>query len=551
MSSIASPGNVDAAFEELSPLGRYNLVQYVVLLLAIWPIPMNYFSVVFQGQSNSFHCSQIYTTNRTSVAYETNSSFSSTCGLPSNEYESNSTATNGSCDAFDVEYLLPKDRSFVSDFDLVCDRAYLAGFSTMMITLGNLIGAFFFPYFSDRYGRKPVIVVTYSLAAMSSLGLALSINFEMLVVFKFLLGFFLQGSEAPTVSAIAETFVKRHRAIFFAFGGGTNWAVASLALGPIAYMLQNYSWKVQQFAISAFSIHIIVILLIFDETLRWLSANGRRDRVRAVLKRAAKWNGRNLEQVITAYNTPTDDHSGTDMNDIVNSNKPDLESFQPLTTTQDHSTNEERLTMKHLFTDPMLRRHMLFNMVAWFFNSLIYFALTLMSSELHGSIYINYSLSIIIEIPACIYCLYFLDKFGRRWSFLFLSLVTGVALIAVALAWEFAPDQGILIIILTCIGKFGVTGSYTVIYMYTPELFPTNLRNVGMGVGYFCARIGGMLSPFAELLQKHAAYGPGLVFGVSSLILSVGSLFLPETTDKELPQTLAEMKNWDKKKTRK
>lgn len=38
-----------------------------------------------------------------------------------------------------------------------------------------------------------------------------------------------------------------------------------------------------------------------DESLRWLAANGLRERVMKILEKASKWNGRNLEDVITAF----------------------------------------------------------------------------------------------------------------------------------------------------------------------------------------------------------------------------------------------------------
>ena len=47
-----------------------------------------------------------------------------------------------------------------------------------------------------------------------------------------------------------------------------------------------------------------------------------------------------------------------------------------------------------------------------------------------------------------------------------------------------------IIITLSMIGKLAITISYGVIYIYTTELFPTEIRNAGVGSSSLCARIG-------------------------------------------------------------
>ena len=54
------------------------------------------------------------------------------------------------------------------------------------------------------------------------------------------------------------------------------------------------------------------------------------------------------------------------------------------------------------------------------------------------------------------------------------------------------------------IGKFAITCSFAIIYVYAAEMFPTVVRNVGMGSSSMFARVGGMLAPFIgrELVSK-------------------------------------------------
>lgn len=66
------------------------------------------------------------------------------------------------------------------------------------------------------------------------------------------------------------------------------------------------------------------------------------------------------------------------------------------------------------------------------------------------------------------------------------------------------PDLTWLIITLTMTGKFFVSVGFSAIYMYTPEMYPTPIRAIGIGVGSMFARVGSLLAPFvADLVSLH------------------------------------------------
>lgn len=50
------------------------------------------------------------------------------------------------------------------------------------------------------------------------------------------------------------------------------------------------------------------------------------------------------------------------------------------------------------------------------------------------------------------------------------------------------------------IGKFAITISFAVIYVYTAELFPTNVRHSLLGYCSMFGRVGSMLAPQTPLL---------------------------------------------------
>ena len=66
---------------------------------------------------------------------------------------------------------------------------------------------------------------------------------------------------------------------------------------------------------------------------------------------------------------------------------------------------------------------------------------------------------------------------------------------------------------LSIVGKALVSIAFSVVYVHSSELFPTEVRNVGVGTASMCARISSMA---ASYLGGPLVYGP---FGVCLLLL--------------------------------
>lgn len=60
-------------------------------------------------------------------------------------------------------------------------------------------------------------------------------------------------------------------------------------------------------------------------------------------------------------------------------------------------------------------------------------------------------------------------------------------------------------VVLAALGIFGMSIAFPTVYLYSAELFPTVVRNVGVGTSSMCARFGSMVAPYITSLasSKH------------------------------------------------
>ncbi|KAJ1363771.1 hypothetical protein KIN20_038429 [Parelaphostrongylus tenuis] len=114
-----------------------------------------------------------------------------------------------------------------------------------------------------------------------------------------------------------------------------------------------------------------------------------------------------------------------------------------------------------------------------------------MKSDLGGgNLHINFVISALMEIPALFVVYFLIDRIGRRQIVACSLLTAGISLI---FNWIVGDDVqfywGMMQMMIT---KGAVTVSYTTMYTYTSELFPTVIRNTALGCCSTIARIGAM-----------------------------------------------------------
>ena len=155
---------------------------------------------------------------------------------------------------------------------------------------------------------------------------------------------------------------------------------------------------------------------------------------------------------------------------------------------------------------------------------------------MRGSVYVNNLIGSALEGPAYGFTGFFCELLGRRRVMLMTLVSTGVCCIALSLAGDMAAQPGWRA--LSFVAKFGAALAFSSVYVWTAELFPTDVRTVAFGLCNVIARVGGILAPVVVQLSSITAMLPSLIFGALSLTGAVICLTLPETKGTPLHDTL-------------
>ena len=95
------------------------------------------------------------------------------------------------CDSW--TYSTDHGHTIVSEWDLVCDKTALLSTVQGSYMGGVFVGCLFWGWASDKFGRRPSILVSVVIQILASVIAALSVNYVMFIFFRFLVAFSVSG----------------------------------------------------------------------------------------------------------------------------------------------------------------------------------------------------------------------------------------------------------------------------------------------------------------------------------------------------------------------
>jgi hypothetical protein len=202
---------------------------------------------------------------------------------------------------------------------------------------------------------------------------------------------------------------------------------------------------------------------------------------------------------------------------------------------QEEEAENSSYSLLDLFKTPRLRKITILLILIWMAISLVFDGHVRNVGSLGLDFFITFTVAAATEFPADTLLTLTLDRWGRRWLAFGTMVMSGVfSLLAVCV------PVGIASASLAILGRFSVNISYNIGLQYAAELLPTVVRAQGVAFIHIMGYVASIIAPFIVYLSHIQTQLPLIILGLIGIAGGFLSLFLPETLNHELPQSLSD-----------
>ncbi|XP_064359233.1 solute carrier family 22 member 6-A-like [Dromaius novaehollandiae] len=403
--------------------------------------------------------------------------------------------------------------TIVTEWDLVCGARGLRQLAQSLFMAGVLVGGIVFGALSDRFGRRSLL--TWCYLQMGAMGTCTSFapTFPVYCLFRFLTGAALCGIVLNTVSLSLEWMPTGARAIVGTMMGYC-YSLGQFLLAGVAYAIRDWRWL--QLAVSLPFFVFFLYSWWLTESARWLLMAGKPKRALKELKKVARMNRKKEE-----------------------ADKLDIEALKSYMEKEMTSMKSSH-TVLDLVRTPTVRRISCCLCFVWFFTSFAYYGLAMDLQNFAFNIYVIQLVFGAVDIPAKMVSILTITFVGRRFTQALALILAGLAI----LANIFVPQElRTLRTALAVFGKGCLAASFNCVYLYTSELYPTVIRQTGMGLGNTLARVGSITAPLVKMAGELFPTLPFIIYGAAPVAAGLAATFLPETRNAPLPETVEEVES--------
>jgi MFS transporter, putative metabolite:H+ symporter len=377
--------------------------------------------------------------------------------------------------------------------------------------LGQLLGALFFGWVAEKYGRMTGMIWSIATFAVMSLVCAFAWNYESLLVFRLIQGFGL-GGEVPIAAVYISELAKTHVRGRFVMLYELIFPVGIVAASLVGlWVVPTLGWQ-YMFVIGAIpAVLVLVLRRLLPESPRWLANAGRLQEADAAVTHIE----RETEKAIGAPLPPP----------------------QPVVRVEG-----KRATLSDLFGPLYLRRTLVVWLI-WFTAYLVNYGLSIWMPTVYRTVFklpldvaLRYGLiTTAIGLVGATIAALIIDHVGRKALFATCFAGGAAALIVLSQIAEPTPEQVLLYI---SIAYFFVNAINLGVYLYTPELYPTRARALAVGTASAWLRLASMIGP--TIVGMMLASGLGSVFVSFGIVAAVAAvvtaLFAVETKGRVLEE---------------
>jgi putative MFS transporter len=392
---------------------------------------------------------------------------------------------------------------FFDGYDLYVAASVLASttqtkFSTLpqnlqfisLTFVGMTIGSFVTGFVGDKYGRRFTYQINLLIFGLASLAAAFAQDMNQLIACRFVQGLGLGAEIVVGYSTLTEFVPPQSRGrwlSFMAFLVVAGFPVTAI-LGFL--IIPTWGWRPMFIIAGIGSLIVWYLRKNLPESPRWLEAQGRTAEAETLME--------SIEKEVQATSGP-------------------LPAPRSAVATP-------QLTVASIFKPPILQRLLVGCWVLITINTLIFgFVIFLPQFFLRQGLTITNSLGYTVVLAAaslvgCAFGAVLSDYIGRRWS------IIGASFLTIAAGWVYshfnAASDPVIVLSVGAILIVAIYIQTAILFgVYTPELFPTEIRLRANGICNTLGRGATVVSPFVVGYLMVNYQLPGVVWLMIGLVV--------------------------------
>jgi putative MFS transporter len=385
------------------------------------------------------------------------------------------------------------------------------GFMISAGYFGQLAGALLFGWIGERFGRRPAMIGATAIFSLMSIGCGLAWDYNSLVWFRALQGIGL-GGEVPVAAVYISELTKAHGRGRFVLLYEVVFAVGIAAAGLLGlWIVPTLGWPWMFYVGALPAILALFMQVLIPESPRWLALHGRPAEAEAVVSMIESETQKSLGQPLPAP--------------------------RPVV-----STLLKPATLSDLFGPTYLQRTLVV-WVIWFASYFVNYGLVIWLPTIYRTVYklpldvsLRYGLiTQAMGLVGAFTCALCIDFVGRR---LWFAIAFAGGCISIAVLATIAEPSAIQVLTCMTAAYFFITTINLGVYLYTPELYPTRVRALGVGTATAWLRFASMIGP--NIVGAMVGGGLQPVFltfaAVAGAAAIITALFAIETKDRVLEE---------------
>ena len=386
--------------------------------------------------------------------------------------------------------------------------------------LGQVIGALFFGWLAERRGRAPSASLAVGIMSVMSVASAFTGNFQMLFLARFVQGIGV-GGEVPVAATYINELSQAHGRGRFFILYELIFPLGLLGAAQLgAFVVPRFGWEYMFLVGGLPGIVIALLILKLPESPRWLISKGRHDEAERIIEQ--------LEAATPARN--------------LNLASERVAVDERIRSLQEGLQGRQKPSWKELFSQ-MYRGRTLIVWVLWASSYFIANGINNWLPSLYKTVYhlpLQESLrmastSNVLSTCAVLGCAFVIDRIGRRRWAMGCFLLAGVLLAALGIAGAHSPYA----VMALASSAYAVMGTTTVmLYLYTPEIYPTRMRAIGTGLATSWLRAASAAAPaiVGVVLTAQGVAAVFLMFACTTVIGFSAATRMIETTNRSLEE---------------